>query len=461
MSFTRFARGAVVALGLLAVAAAKPSLTAFPSAEGWGCDTPGGRGGKVMIVTNLNPDGPGSLQAACAAEGPRIVVFAVSGVISNTITIENSNITIAGQTAPGAGITIEGMLVSKPGISDIVVRYLRVRPPPVRSVIFPERDGGGALAVRLRKIGVEMKNPHENWYAEYDGVKMTRARNVVLDHLSCSWSDDELVSLCETHHITVQWCTLEETAVGSHQKYNGCHNFGLFSAYNEEGDFISVHHNLFANNSRRNPAIRDGMADVRNNVVYNFLAGMSHDTNGHKDFNIIGNVFLSGPCNKTATPATARWSGKPGKPLELTPKTAAYFIRDNWMDGKPVEVVLDQPRQEPFPMPPVTTLPADQVLEAVLGRAGAFPRDAVTRRTIQDVRDGTGDWGRREPKGGLMEGLTPGPAPLDTDRDGMPDDWEKKNGLDPAKDDSVKVMSSGYTAVEVYVNELAEKLVAP
>ena len=163
---------------VLASAAEKP-LPAFPGAEGWGCDTPGGRGGKVMIVTNLNPDGPGSLQEACAAAGPRIVVFEVSGVISNTITIENSNITIAGQTAPGAGITIAGMLVSKPGIADIVVRYLRVRPPPVRTVILPQRDGGGALAVRLRKIGVEMKNPHENWYAEYDGVKMTRARTTM------------------------------------------------------------------------------------------------------------------------------------------------------------------------------------------------------------------------------------------------------------------------------------------
>jgi pectate lyase len=110
-------------------------------------------------------------------------------------------------------------------------------------------------------------------------------------------------------------------------------------------------------------------------------------------------------------------------------------------------------------MPPVTTLPADQVLATVLARAGAWPRDAVTRRTIQDVRDGTGDWGRREPKGGLMEGLTPGAAPGDTDKDGMPDEWEKKNGFDPAKDDAFKVMSCGFTAIEVYANERADALV--
>jgi pectate lyase len=433
-------------------------IPAFPGAEGWGSDTSGGRGGKVMIVTNLNPDGPGSMQEACAAEGPRIVVFGVSGVISNTITIEHSNITIAGQTAPGAGITIEGLLVAKPGIRDLVVRFVRVRPRPAERVIFPDQAGGGALATRLRQIGVEMKNAEENWFADYDAIKFSGISHVVLDHLSCSWSHDELIEFCYTHHVTVQWCTLEETDVGKHQKYGGHHNFGLFCAYNRK-DFISLHHNLLANSSRRNPAIRDGMADVRNNVVYNFRSGMSHDTRGHNDFNIIGNVFLSGPCNKTATPATARWAGKPGNPLELTPKTASYFLRDNWMDGKPVEFVLDQPRQEPFAMPPVTTLAADKVLAAVLARAGAFPCDAVTRRTIEEVRTGTGAWGRREPKGGLMEGLTPGVAPLDTDKDGMPDEWEKKHGLDPAKDDSAKVMPSGYTAIEVYVNELAERIV--
>ncbi len=93
-------------------------------------------------------------------------------------------------------------------------------------------------------------------------------------------------------------------------------------------------------------------------------------------------------------------------------------------------------------------------------RLGAFPRDAVTRRTIEEVRTGTGAWGRHDPKGGLMEGLTPGLAPLDSDGDGMPDDWEKKIGLDPAKDDSAKVMPSGYTAIEMYLNELAEKMAA-
>jgi succinate dehydrogenase/fumarate reductase flavoprotein subunit len=113
-----------------------------------------------------------------------------------------------------------------------------------------------------------------------------------------------------------------------------------------------------------------------------------------------------------------------------------------------------------MPAPKVTTHKAVEAYELVLKQAGCSPRDAVTRRTIQEVRDGTGEYGRREPKGGLLEGLTPGAAPVDTDKDGMPDEWEKAHGLDPAKDDSAKVMPNGYTAIEVYVNELAASLVA-
>jgi pectate lyase len=429
-------------------------IPAFPGAEGWGADTPGGRGGKVMIVTNLNPDGPGSLQEACATPGPRIVVFAVSGVISNTITIEHSNITIAGQTAPGAGITIEGMLVTKPGIRDIVVRFVRVRPRPPDEVIRPNEEGGGALNLRLRKIQVELKNPHENWFAEYDAIKMSGNAYVVLDHVSCSWSHDELIEFCYTHHVTVQWCTLEETDVGKHQKYGGHHNFSLFCAYNQK-DFITVHHCLLANSARRNPAIRDGVADIRNNVIYNFKHGLSHDDNGRNEYNVVGNVFRSGPGPETFP--GSRWGGAGAAPFCTTRETT-YFCRDNWFDGKETDITQGKLVDSPVEMPPVTTQPAMEAYELVLARAGAWPRDAVTRRTIKDVHDRTGKWGRRDPEGGLMAGLTPRPAPQDTDRDGMPDDWERKNGLDPAKDDSAKIMPNGYTAIELYLNELAEAL---
>jgi hypothetical protein len=440
---------------IAAVAAAEGLPPAFPGAEGYGCQTPGGRGGKVICVTNLNPDGPGSLQEACATPGPRIVVFAVSGVVGNTISIEHSNITLAGQTAPGAGITIEGMLVLKPGISDVVARFVRVRPRPVEEMIFPDKEGGGPLAVRLRKIGVELKNPHENWFDEYDAIKLSSTSNVVLDHVSMSWSVDEAIDMCRAHHATVQWCTIEEAAKGKHTKYGGLHNFGPLAAYCKT--YSTFHHNLFANVSRRCPAVREGPSDIRNNVIYNFHHGFSHDLTGVGAFNIVGNVFKRGPNSGTTVP-DARWTGPKVLPICAT-AGASYFARDNWFDDKPVEVTVGKVLDKPFAVPPVATHKATEACEMVLKQAGAFPRDAVTRRTIEEVRSGKGDWGRREPEGGLMAGLTPAQSPPDADKDGMPDEWEKKNGLDPAKDDSAKSMPDAYTAIEVYLNELAERVI--
>jgi pectate lyase len=454
MSLMRVVSIVVLMAALAQAQTTSPALPAFPGAEGFGAATPGGRGGKVMIVTNLNPDGPGSLQEACAAEGPRIVVFAVSGVIRNTITIEHSNITLAGQTAPGAGITIEGMLVCKPGIRDIVVRFVRIRPRPVEEVIRPKEEGGGPLAVRLGKIGVRLIPPDEGPLDEYDAVKLTRTSNVVLDHVSMSWSVDEMIDMCYTRHATIQWCTMEEAAKG-HTKYGGLHNFGPLAAY--APTYSSFHHNLFANLSRRCPAVREGPSDVRNNVVYNFQHGFTHDLSGAGSFNVVGNYYKKGP-NSGRTVPGASWTGPNVKPITQS-KGATYHIRDNLLDGKPIEASGGTMRDSAIDMPAVTTQSAADAYELVLKQAGAFPRDAVTRRTIDEVRAGKGDWGRRDPEGGLMAGLTPAEPPVDTDKDGMPDEWEKKHGLDPTRDDSAKVMEGGYTAIEVYLAERADAVV--
>jgi hypothetical protein len=155
------------------------------------------------------------------------------------------------------------------------------------------------------------------------------------------------------------------------------------------------------------------------------------------------------------------WWGSKVKTI-LPNSDVVYYLADNRDFHDPnLDLVLGKAvtNATPFAMPAVTTQPAMEAYELVLARAGAWPRDAVTRQCVQDVRDETGDWGRREPKGGLMEGLTPDVAPKDTDRDGMPDDWEKKNGLDPAKDDSANAMPDGYTAIEAYINERSEALV--
>jgi pectate lyase len=406
-------------------------LPAFPGAEGFGAATPGGRGGRVIKVTNLNPRGPGSLQAACSAEGPRVVVFDVSGVIEGDVVLEHGQITILGQTAPGAGITIAGLLATRYNaphpIEDVVVRFLRVRP-------LAARGAGG------------------------DAVQFSQARRVTLDHVSCSWATDETIDIYGAKDITVQWCTIEESTVVGHPE--GRHNYGLISG--PEGERVSIHHNLFAHHARRCPAIANGPADIRNNVVYNFRDGLSHE--GHppndKGFNLIGNYYQRGPSDPKIFPFCFRGD-------------VSYYLRDNFIAG--VGLIQDpwseadklqglayyaghgRKADAEFPVPMVTTHSPETAYELVLAHAGCFPRDAVTRRIIDEVRSGTGQWGRGGPDD-LMQRLTPGQARPDTDGDGMPDAWEKIHGLDPDDgSDHKTIMDSGYTAIEQYSHECMPK----
>jgi pectate lyase len=429
---TSFALAILMAAGGVAGSTAPP-LPAFPGAEGFGATTPGGRGGRVIKVTNLNPSGPGSLQAACQAEGPRIAVFEVSGVIKGDIVITQPHLTIAGQTAPGGGITIEGMLranyADPPSVHDVVVRFLRVRASP----------GGGAQG---------------------DAIQFSTIKNAVIDHVSCSWAEDETIDLyANASDVTVQWCTIEESSTAGHPE--GRHNYGIITG--RKSGRITLHHNLFAHHARRNPAIGSGPAEFRNNVVYNFRDGWSHEGNfGRAGFNIIGNYYKGGPSDPDIFPFCFR-EGVP------------YYLRDNYIVG--VGMVQDPwaeadklyglryyqdkgtKQKEEEPMPPVVTHTPQEAYRMVLARAGCLPRDAVTKRIIQETRTGTGAWGRRAASD-LMEGLAPGTPPPDSDHDGMPDGWEASHGLDPECDDSAKTMASGYTAIEEYVNELAEQLIA-
>ena len=206
---------------------AAADIPAFPGAEGYGAKASGGRGGKVIAVTNLKPSGPGSFRAACEAEGPRMVVFTVSGTIDGDVKIKHDFITIAGQTAPGDGVTIKGNL----GIeaSDVVIRYIRVR---------TDREGD-ALGTRYRK-------------------------NIILDHVSASWSTDEVLSLYHNENVTIQWCMITEACA----RPDGSHRFGAIWG-NHHGTY---HHNLIAHNDSRNVrwASGCGFNDYRNNVIYNW-----------------------------------------------------------------------------------------------------------------------------------------------------------------------------------------------
>lgn len=424
-------------------ASAPAALPAFPGAEGFGSHTPGGRGGRIIKVTNLNASGPGSLQAACAAKGPRIVVFEVAGVIRGDVLIRHPYITIAGQSAPSPGITLAGRLMAAPPegqrLHDVVVRFLRVRPPRI-----VRHDG--------------------------DAVQFALTDRAVLDHLSLAWANDETIDIIYSSDITIQWSTLEESDPEGHAK-RMAHNFGLLSAYPDSGN-VSIHHNLFAHHARRLPSLapgeKDRPADFRNNVIYNFRDGLSDE--GHRPrsgINLVGNYYKRGP---DATRVRLFHFHDEG----------AYYVAKNYLDGAGT---FGDPRRadtqlpwlvgvtgsgvilsQPAPVAVVSTHSATDAYQHVLQSAGAFPRDRITRRTIDEVRNGAGRWGRHGPlepsDEWFLDGMAVEPVPRDSDGDGMPDDWEIRHGLNrhnPA--DANRILPSGYTAIEEYLHQRAGQLV--
>ena len=428
---------------LFSAANVNAELPTFPGAEGFGAVSIGGRGGKVIKVTNLNSNGPGSLQAACETEGPRIVIFEVGGVIRGDVVIKHSSLTIAGQTAPSPGITIEGRLLSRPDpwrrLHDIIVRFIRIRPPPTTG------DQG-------------------------DAVQLPDTERVILDHLSLSWANDEMIDICQSSEFTVQWCTIEESDPEGHAK-GIPHNFAIISTYPKSGN-ISIHHNLFAHHSRRSPSLSPYVpgkpGDFRNNVVYNFHEGLTHDGHTPKSgINFIGNYYKRGPSSEKIYPFVFHKAGE-------------YYLEGNFIEGVgeirdprdrkanfPAWVEYDRNGERlnrPAVVSPVTTHTPEEAYRRVLSESGSFPRDRVTRRTVQEVTDGTGKWARNAPANPsdewFLEGLVREKAPLDSDEDGIPDAWEDAHGLNKMDGrDHRKVMPSGYTAIEEYINERAGILI--
>ncbi|MFO7899882.1 MAG: HEAT repeat domain-containing protein [Planctomycetota bacterium] len=437
---------AAVLLAWPALCSAGPAeLPAFPGAEGYGARAAGGRGGQVIRVTTLKPRGPGSLQAACDAKGPRIVVFAVSGVIRGDIRVRHGRITIAGQTAPGAGITIDGRLRCR-DMNDAIIRFLRVR---------PTRGGGDAIGIY-------------------------RSDDVIVDHVSACWGGDETLSPTVCRNVTVQWCAIEESTIG----WEGCmyygllHNYAMLVGYSDKP--ATLHHNLFAHHTTRTPLAGVDL-DYRNNVVYNVYGGVDwHPKRFNKRapgkpfrFNAVGNYLKAGPGapHFRDGPLVMKYS-KPAVRCavpRISSRSAAMYADGNYLAHRGGYVDLKGDAARPWPMPEVTTHTAERAYAFVLALAGCLPRDAVGRRTVCEVRTGTGSWGALKP-GDLMAGLEPGKPPADADKDGMPDDWEAKHELDPRDPaDAGKIVPkgaskddrhAGYTYVEFYANECADELVA-
>lgn len=431
------------------VGGAANSVPAFPGAEGFGAHAMGGRGGRLIEVTNLDDSGSGSLRAAIEDSGPRIVVFQVGGTITlqSDLEITAPYLTIAGQTAPGGGITLRGnpahaVTPLQIRTHDVVIRYIRSRPGPSTKM----NDTVDALTIGNRNGGVY---------------------NVIVDHCSFSWATDEVVnSWYDAHHITVQWSIISE---GLHCSTHpdGCHSKGMLLG-GKGSNSISIHHNLFAHNHERSPRIKtNGLVDVVNNVIYNskFSGGWgpSHIT-GFVPVNYIGNYFKLGAGSSA------------GDYYISASDPTAIFVRGNVTPHRSREdmdevtgVVRPNARRWVVPTrhlaPEVTTTSAVRAYERVLAESGAnasldcdgaslLRRDAVDNRIVDEVRTGTGGI-IDDPSevGGWPEIVSGAPCP-DSDHDGMPDAWERRYGFNPKhlSDGTADADGDGYTNVEEYLN---------
>lgn len=451
------------------------SIPAFPGAEGGGAYTPGGRGGRVFVVTSLADSGPGTFREACEAGGARIIVFNVAGIIKleSPISLRAPYVTIAGQTAPGDGVCITGASFHI-DTHDVIIRYMRFRRGMTDVAFRDDALGGNAVG------------------------------NIIIDHCSCMWGLDENISLYRhmyqpersdkrmklpTVNVTIQH-TISAEALDT---YN--HAFG---------STIGGHHtlfarNLFACNISRNCSVgMDGDFNFVNNVVFNWWNRTIDGGDNNSRYNIIGNYFKPGPM----TPKDAPISYRIIKPeTGRSPETRTLYgkayvagnvvegnervTQDNWDGGvqPPEREALQTIRVKmPFAMSGVSITDARTAYRQVLDEVGAsLPvRDAVDSRIIRSVANGEATYidkaeqfihkspyiKRRLPDDSYRQGIITdirqvgglpiykGEPYLDSDRDGMPDAWEKERGLNPndASDASSDRDGDGYTNIEEFIN---------
>ena len=475
----------------------KSDIPAFPGAEGGGAYTPGGRGGKVIVVNSLEDRGPGTLREACETGGARVVVFNVSGIIrlKSPINVRAPYITIAGQTAPGDGICVTGQsfLIDT---HDVVIRHMRFR--------------RGAQDVAFRD----------------DAVGGNAVGNIMIDHCSCTWGLDENISFYRhmydpsegqyeskdlklpTVNVTIQ-NTISAKALDT---YN--HAFGSTLG----GAFMR---NLWASNSGRNPSIGwNGVFNFVNNVVFNWVHRSSDGGDYTAMFNMINNYYKPGPATPKDTPVGHRILKPEAGRSKLDHKVYGRvyadgnimegypaITEDNWAGGIQIET---QPNTEgytenmrsnrPFEMPYINIMGAKDAYDYVLKHVGAnIPcRDIVDERVIEEVRTGIPYYEKKLPKDayGDLTGLSPksmgedgqfkyrrlpkdsykqgiitdirqmggypeykGTPYVDTDGDGMPDEWEKANGLNPndPSDANKDCTGDGYTNIEKYINGISTR----
>lgn len=454
-------------------------IPAFPGAEGGGKYSFGGRGGKVIVVTNLNDDGEGSFRWACEQGGARIVVFNVAGIIriKTPVMIRAPYITIQGQTAPGDGVCLAGESVWL-NTHDVIIRYMRFR-------------------------------RGETWVGRRDdAIGGNPIGNIMIDHVSASWGLDENMSMYRhmyndstgkiedkfgTVNITIQNSIFSEAL----DTWN--HAFGSTLG----GENCTFMRNLWANNAGRNPSVGwNGVFNFVNNVVFNWVHRSIDGGDYRAQYNIINNYFKPGPAtpknnvgHRILKPESGRSKLKEkyygrayvnGNIMEGYPE----ITKDNWKGGVQVEELNGVGEHEaemrwpkPLPMPALTIINAEAARQFVLSNAGAtLPvRDAVDKRITEQARTGkiivpegvtppaTQFKHRRAPLDSYKQGVITdisqvggypeykGTPYKDSDNDGMPDAWEIKNKLNPNNaGDATTINASGYSNIEVYLNSVVD-----
>lgn len=441
---------------------------AFPGAEGGGRNTSGGRGGEIYYVTNLNNSGTGSLRDAVSA-GNRTVLFKTSGTIflQSPIVLQQDNITIAGQTAPGDGICLANYGLNIRA-NNVIIRYLRSRPGDVITV---PGDSSKSVDAMYNSFGTPITNPYQN---------------IIIDHCSLSWSTDEAASFYAIKNFTFQWSIISESLYRAAHPKPTPHGYGGIWG----GQNASFHHNLLASHSNRNPRFSGSenngqpeleYVDFRNNVIFNWYGGTYGGIGGHQ--NMVNNYYKSGP----ATAGNFRKRRLLSYSNTTTIQDGKFYINGNYVNGfadvtsnnwdgvdLAAGIIIDSVRvNSPFLYSAVETQSAEDAYASVLASAGALlpRRDTVDRRIVKEVQTGIVAFadtsfsvaGMVSPSGIIDSQNTVGgwpvlnttTSPNDSDNDGLPDWWEAMQNGNTT--DSISVNrngydTDGYTFLEKYIN---------
>lgn len=413
---------------------------AFPTAEGFGKFTSGGRGGFIYKVTNLNDDGEGSLRKGILKKGARIIVFDVSGTIElkSKLDFNKGDLTILGQTAPCGGITIKGYPVTIKS-DNVIVRYLRFRMGDTNGI-------------------------------EGDALGCRDTNNVIIDHCSISWGTDENASFYNNKNFTLQWCIISEALNRSVHK-KGAHGYGGIWG----GVKASFHHNLIVSNNSRNPRFsgskttensENEFVDFRNNVIYNW--GENSIYGGEKGtYNIVNNYFKSGPAT---TSSKLDRIVSPSEPYGKFYVDGNYvhgydkIIQNNWDGGVQCEELEETKLSNPIDISNnILTTSANMAYKDVLEKAGlSIYRDEVDKRIVKNTKSGSSDY-----KNGIIDSqdnvggwpfIKSREVSKDSDEDGIPDKWERKLKLNKNEEDAhLNTLNKKYSNIEVYANAIVSE----